>query len=163
MLGLASGIVAGLVAVTPAAGFAGPMGAIVLGLVVSPVCVLFCSLIKSMLKYDDSLDAFGIHAIGGIIGAIGTGILVDPALGGAGIIDWATCSAETATCGVLEYNMATQVTAQAMGVGLTVVWSAVASSIVWVVVKVLTGGRVSQDVEEEGIDINEHGEAAYHP
>jgi Amt family ammonium transporter len=163
MLGLASGIVAGLVAVTPAAGFAGPMGAIVLGLVVSPVCVLFCSLVKSALKYDDSLDAFGIHAVGGIIGAIGTGILVDPALGGAGIIDWATCSAETATCGVLEYNMATQVTAQAMGVGLTVVWSAVASTIVWFVVKILTGGRVSQEIEEEGIDINEHGEAAYHP
>jgi Amt family ammonium transporter len=163
MLGLASGIVAGLVAVTPAAGFAGPMGAIILGLVVSPVCVLFCSLIKSALKYDDSLDAFGIHAIGGIIGAIGTGILVDPALGGAGIIDWATCSAETATCGVLEYNMATQVTAQAMGVALTVVWSAVASTIVWFVVKILTGGRVSQEIEEEGIDINEHGEAAYHP
>jgi Amt family ammonium transporter len=163
MLGLASGIVAGLVAVTPAAGFAGPMGAIVLGLVVSPVCVLFCSLVKSALKYDDSLDAFGIHAVGGIIGAIGTVILVDPALGGAGIIDWATCSAETATCGVLEYNMATQVTAQAMGVGLTVVWSAVASTIVWFVVKILTGGRVSQEIEEEGIDINEHGEAAYHP
>ncbi|MDP3738386.1 MAG: ammonium transporter [Hyphomonadaceae bacterium] len=163
MLGLASGIVAGLVAVTPAAGFAGPMGAIVLGLIVSPVCVLFCSAIKGMLKYDDSLDAFGIHAIGGIIGAIGTGILVDPALGGAGIIDWTTCSAETATCGVLEYNMASQVTFQAMGVGLTVVWSAVASTIVWFVVKIVTGGRVSQDVEEEGIDINEHGEAAYHP
>jgi Amt family ammonium transporter len=163
MLGLASGIVAGLVAVTPAAGFAGPMGAIVLGLVVSPVCVLFCSLIKSALKYDDSLDAFGIHAVGGIIGAIGTGILVAPDLGGAGIIDWATCSAETATCGVLEYNMVTQVTAQAMGVALTVVWSAVASTIVWFVVKILTGGRVSQEIEEEGIDINEHGEAAYHP
>jgi Amt family ammonium transporter len=163
MLGLASGIVAGLVAVTPAAGFAGPMGAIVLGLVVSPVCVLFCSLIKSALKYDDSLDAFGIHAVGGIIGAIGTGILVAPDLGGAGIIDWATCSAETATCGVLEYNMAAQVTAQAMGVALTVVWSAVASTIVWFVVKILTGGRVSQEIEEEGLDINEHGEAAYHP
>src|SRR5688572_4311742 len=91
VLGALSGAVAGLVAVTPAAGFAGPMGAIVLGLVVSPVCVLFCSAIKSALKYDDSLDAFGIHAIGGIIGAIGTGILVDPALGGAGIIDWTTC------------------------------------------------------------------------
>ena len=163
MLGLASGIVAGLVAVTPAAGFAGPMGAIVLGLIVSPVCVLFCSLIKNALKYDDSLDAFGIHGIGGIIGAIGTGILVDPALGGAGIIDWATCSAETATCGVLEYNMTAQVTAQAMAVGLAVVWSAVASTIVWFIVKLLTGGRVKQEVEEEGIDINEHGEAAYHP
>ncbi|MEQ1610255.1 MAG: ammonium transporter [Hyphomonadaceae bacterium] len=163
MLGAASGIVAGLVAVTPAAGFAGPMGAIVLGLIVSPICVIFCSVIKNALKYDDSLDAFGIHCIGGIIGAIGTGILVDPALGGAGIIDWSTCSAETATCGLLEYNMTAQVTAQAMGVGLTIVWSAIASTIVWFIVKLVTGGRVSQDVEEEGIDINEHGEAAYHP
>ena len=163
MLGMASGIVAGLVAVTPAAGYAGPMGAIVLGLIVSPICILFCSAIKSALKYDDSLDAFGIHAVGGIVGAIGTGILVSPDLGGAGVIDWANCSAETATCGMLEYNMATQVTSQAMAVGLAIVWSAVASTIVWFIVKLLTGGRVKQEVEEEGIDINEHGEAAYHP
>ena len=162
MLGLASGIVAGLVAITPAAGFAGPMGAIVLGLIVSPVCLLFCAAIKNALKYDDSLDAFGIHAIGGIIGAIGTGIVVDPALGGAGIVDFSTCDAATATCGALEYNMASQVSFQAMGVGLTVVWSAVASFIVWYAVKLLTGGRVKQEVEEEGLDINEHGEVAYH-
>jgi ammonium transporter, Amt family len=162
MLGMASGIVAGLVAVTPAAGFAGPMGAIVLGLVVSPICVLFCSAIKNALNYDDSLDAFGIHAIGGIVGAIGTGIVVSPALGGAGIVDFSTCDAATATCGALEYNMVSQVTFQAMGVGLTVVWSAVASAIVWIIVRVVTGGRVSKDVEEEGIDLNEHGEMAYH-
>jgi Amt family ammonium transporter len=164
MLGLASGIVAGLVAVTPAAGFAGPMGAIVLGLIVSPVCILFCSAIKSALKYDDSLDAFGIHGIGGIIGAIGTGFLVNPDFGGAGVIDWSTCSLEAAACSVVEkFDMMGQVTFQAMGVGLTVVWSAVASTIVWFIVKLVTGGRVKQDVEEEGIDINEHGEAAYHP
>jgi Amt family ammonium transporter len=163
MLGAASGIVAGLVAITPAAGFAGPVGAIVLGLIVSPVCVIFCSVIKNALKYDDSLDAFGIHAVGGIIGAIGTGILVSPDLGGAGIVDFSTCDAATATCGALAYDMTAQVTYQAMGVGLTVVWSAIASSIVWFIIKLTTGGRVSQDVEEEGIDINEHGEAAYHP
>jgi Amt family ammonium transporter len=163
MLGAASGIVAGLVAITPAAGFAGPVGAIVLGLVVSPICVIFCSVIKNALKYDDSLDAFGIHAVGGIIGAIGTGILVSPDLGGAGIVDFSTCDAATATCGALAYDMTAQVTYQAMGVGLTVVWSAIASSIVWFIIKLTTGGRVSQDVEEEGIDINEHGEAAYHP
>jgi ammonium transporter, Amt family len=162
MLGLASGIVAGLVAVTPAAGFAGPMGAIILGLVVSPVCLIFCSAIKNALKYDDSLDAFGIHAVGGIVGAIGTGIVADPALGGAGWIDWSTCSAETATCAVGAYDMATQVIAQAKGVLLTIAWSAVASAIVWFVVKLLTGGRVKADVEEEGLDINEHGEMAYH-
>jgi Amt family ammonium transporter len=162
MLGMASGIVAGLVAITPAAGFAGPVGAIILGLIVSPVCVIMCSKIKAWLKYDDSLDAFGIHGIGGIAGAIATGILVDPALGGAGIVDFAACDAATATCGALDYNMLTQVTAQMKGVLLTVVWSGVASSIVWGLVRVLTGGRVARSVENEGIDINEHGEQAYH-
>jgi ammonium transporter, Amt family len=162
MLGMASGIVAGLVAITPAAGFAGPIGAIVLGLIVSPICVLFCSAIKHALKYDDSLDAFGIHGVGGIIGALATGVLVDPKLGGAGIVDFSTCDAVTATCGALEYNMLSQVTFQAMGVGLTVVWSAVASTIVWLIVKLLTGGRVAKFIEEEGLDINEHGESAYH-
>jgi Amt family ammonium transporter len=81
-------VVAGLVAITPAAGFAGPMGAIVLGLIVSPVCLFFVSVIKNKLGYDDSLDVFGVHCIGGIIGAIATGILVNPALGGAGIVDY---------------------------------------------------------------------------
>jgi Amt family ammonium transporter len=167
MLGMASGIVAGLVAVTPAAGFAGPVGAIILGLIVSPVCLVFCSVIKNALKYDDSLDAFGIHGIGGIVGAIATGILVSPDLGGAGLIDWAKCAHGTGgalgACDALPYVMTDQVIAQLKGVAVTVVWSGVASTIVWVVIKVLTGGRVKQDVEEEGIDINEHGEAAYHP
>jgi Amt family ammonium transporter len=163
LLGAVSGAIAGLVAVTPAAGFSGPMGAIILGLVAGAVCLFFCSTIKNMFGYDDSLDVFGIHGVGGIIGAIGTGILVSPDLGGAGIVDFSTCDAATATCGALTYDMTAQVTYQAMGVGLTIVWSAIASSIVWFIVKLTTGGRVSQDVEEEGIDINEHGEAAYHP
>jgi Amt family ammonium transporter len=167
MLGMASGIVAGLVAITPAAGFAGPVGAIILGLIVSPVCLIFCSVIKNALKYDDSLDAFGIHGIGGIIGAIATGILVDPSLGGAGLIDWSKCAHGTAgalgACDALPYVMTDQVIAQLKGVAITVVWSGIASTIVWFVVKILTGGRVKADVEEEGIDINEHGEAAYHP
>ena len=167
MLGMASGIVAGLVAVTPAAGFAGPVGAIILGLIVSPVCLIFCSVIKNALKYDDSLDAFGIHGIGGIVGAIATGILVDPALGGAGLIDWAKCAHGTGgalgACEALPYVMTDQVIAQLKGVAVTIVWSGIASTIVWVVIKLLTGGRVKQEVEEEGIDINEHGEAAYHP
>ena len=167
MLGMASGIVAGLVAITPAAGFAGPVGAIILGLIVSPVCLIFCSIIKNALKYDDSLDAFGIHGVGGIIGAIGTGILVSPDLGGAGLIDWSKCAHGTAgalgACDALPYVMTDQVIAQLKGVAITVVWSGIASTIVWFVVKILTGGRVKTDVEEEGIDINEHGEAAYHP
>jgi Amt family ammonium transporter len=89
LLGMASGAVAGLVAITPAAGFAGPMGAIVLGLVVGPICLFACSGLKNLLGYDDSLDVFGIHGVGGIVGAIGTGIVVAPFLGGAGIVDYA--------------------------------------------------------------------------
>ncbi len=155
LLGLASGAVAGLVAVTPAAGFAGPVGALILGLVAGPVCLFACSALKSWLKYDDSLDVFGIHGIGGIIGAIGTGIVVDPALGGAGIVNYVT--------GAAEYpGLVTQVTRQLMGVGVTLVWSGIGSLIVWVIARGLTGGRVSKEVEAEGVDYAEHGEVAYH-
>jgi Amt family ammonium transporter len=167
MLGLASGIVAGLVAVTPAAGFAGPMGALVLGLVASPICILFCSAVKNALKYDDSLDAFGIHAVAGIVGAIGTGIVVSPDLGGAGIVDYTTCFDEAgvikAACDAASYDMAAQVINQAKGVGVTVVWSAIASAIVFFLIKILGQLRTAKDVEEEGLDISEHGERAYHP
>ncbi|WP_411289215.1 ammonium transporter [Phenylobacterium sp.] len=164
MLGLASGLVAGLVAVTPAAGFAGPMGALVLGLIVSPVCVLFCSAVKNALKYDDSLDAFGIHAVGGIVGAIATGFLVNPAWGGAGVVDYTTCMADgdISTCDTATYVMATQVMAQVKAVLVTVAWSAIASSIVFFVIKFTVGLRVDADTEEEGLDITEHGERAYH-
>ena len=156
LLGMASGAVAGLVAVTPAAGFAGPVGAIVLGLVVGPICLIACSTLKNALGYDDSLDVFGIHGVGGIVGALGTGIVVAPSLGGAGIVDYANG-------GVAIYSdYVTQVIAQAKGVGVTLVWSGVGSAIVWFVVKLLTGGRVKDEVEEEGLDLNEHGEAAYH-
>jgi ammonium transporter, Amt family len=164
MLGLASGVVAGLVAVTPAAGFAGPIGAIVLGLVVSPICIVFCSTIKNALKYDDSLDAFGIHAVGGIVGAIGTGIVVSPSLGGAGIVDFSTCSAETMACGALEsYTIVGQTIIQAQAAGIAIVWSAVASAIVFGLIKIIGQLRASKETEEEGLDIAEHGERAYHP
>jgi Amt family ammonium transporter len=163
-LGLASGLVAGLVAVTPAAGFAGPMGSIVLGLLVSPICIFFCTAVKNALKYDDSLDAFGIHCIGGIFGAIMTGILVNPALGGAGIVDYTTCGADgdLSTCDSATYNLVTQVIAQLKGVCVTVLWSGIASIIVFMLLKVVFGIRVSKDTEEEGLDIVEHGERAYH-
>jgi Amt family ammonium transporter len=155
LLGLASGAVAGLVAVTPAAGFAGPVGALVLGLVVGPICLFACSALKSWLKYDDSLDVFGIHGIGGIVGAIGTGIVVAPEFGGAGIVNYVT--------GGVDYpGIVAQVTKQAMGVGVTLVWSGVGSLIVWVIARGLTGGRVSKEVESEGLDYAEHGEVAYH-
>jgi len=164
LLGLASGLVAGLVAVTPAAGFAGPVGAMLLGLVVSPICVLFCSAIKNALKYDDSLDAFGIHGVGGIVGALATGLLVNPAWGGAGIVDYSTCAADgnIATCDTAAYAMSAQMLAQLKGVLVSVGWSAVASTLVFLVIKLAVGLRVAAETEEEGLDITEHGERAYH-
>lgn len=163
-LGLASGVVAGLVAVTPAAGFAGPMGAVILGLVVSPICIVFCSIVKNALKYDDSLDAFGIHGIGGIVGAIGTGFLVNPAWGGAGVVDYTSCAkdGDISTCDTAVYSLATQVMAQVKAVGVTILWSAIASAIVFYLIKLVIGLRASPESEEEGLDISEHGERAYH-
>lgn len=155
LLGLASGAVAGLVAVTPAAGFAGPVGALMLGLAVGPICLFACSWLKSALKYDDSLDVFGIHGVGGIVGAIGTGIVVAPFLGGAGIVNYVTGAAEYP--GVLA-----QVWAQLKGVVVTILWSGLGSFAVWYVARALTGGRVSKEVEHEGVDYAEHGEVAYH-
>src|SRR5436190_8818188 len=165
MLGMASGLVAGLVAVTPAAGFAGPIGALALGLIVSPICIFFCSVVKNALKYDDSLDAFGIHAIGGIVGALGTGILVAASLGGAGIVDYATCAADgdISTCDALaSYTMLGQFIVQAKAVAVSFGWSAIASSIVFFIIKFTIGLKASAEAEEEGLDIVEHGERAYH-
>jgi ammonium transporter, Amt family len=163
-LGLASGLVAGLVAVTPAAGFAGPAGSILLGLVVSPVCIVFCSTIKNALKYDDSLDAFGIHGVGGVVGAIATGVLVNPALGGTGVVDYASCArdGDISTCDTAVYSLATQLLAQLKAVGVTIVWSAAASALVFLLIKFVIGLRAAPEVEEEGLDITEHGERAYH-
>ncbi|MBB3391309.1 Amt family ammonium transporter [Rhizobium sp. BK275] len=157
MLGAASGAVAGLVAVTPAAGFAGPMGSIVLGLIVSPVCYFFVDVVKNKFNYDDSLDVFGVHCIGGIIGALGTGILVNPALGGAGIVDYSTADFAASYAGT-----ATQVLAQAKGVLTTLLWSGIGSAILYKIVDVIIGLRVSVEAEREGLDLATHGEAAYH-
>jgi Amt family ammonium transporter len=165
LLGLASGIVAGLVAVTPASGFGGPMGTLILGLVAGIVCFFFCTAVKSALGYDDTLDVFGVHAMGGIIGALGTGIVVDPALGGAGIVDYTKCAVEngafTGTCGALDYNMVGQVIIQAKAVLMTLAWSGVGSLIVYIIIGVLVGLRVSEETEREGLDIVSHGERAY--
>lgn len=155
MLGAASGAIAGLVAVTPACGFIGPMGAIVLGLLVSPLCFTFVTKVKSMMGYDDSLDVFGVHCVGGIFGALSTGILVNPALGGTGVYDYVANA-------VAPYDMVAQMTSQAWGVGTTVVWSGVVAFIAYKVVDVLIGLRVSEEVEREGLDTTEHGERAYH-
>ncbi len=158
LLGLVSGVVAGLVAVTPAAGFAGPMGSIVLGLVAGVVCFLFVAYAKNALGLDDSLDVFGVHGIGGIIGAIGTGILVNPALGGAGIPDYLT---QPGTLQVAEYVASTAIMAQVKAVLFTLVFSGVGSFILYKLVDVTIGLRVKQEVEREGLDLAEHGERAY--
>ena len=153
MLGIASGAVAGLVAITPAAGFAGPMGAIVLGAIAGVVCLWGVSGLKKALGYDDSLDVFGIHGIGGIIGAIGTGILVNPALGGTGVFDYATNA-------VAEYSSA-QVISQLWGVGTAIVWSGVVSFVLFKLIDMTMGLRVPEEQEREGLDTASHGERAY--
>jgi Amt family ammonium transporter len=146
MLGLASGVVAGLVAVTPAAGLVGPMGSIVLGAIAGVVCLWGVTGLKKMLGYDDSLDVFGIHGIGGIIGAIGTGVFVSPALGGVGVDD---------------YAMVGQVITQATGVLITIVWSGVVSFVAFKLIDMTMGLRVTEEQEREGLDTASHGERAY--
>jgi Amt family ammonium transporter len=156
LLGAATGAVAGLVAITPASGFAAPMTAIVLGLVVSPICYLFVSTIKNRLKYDDTLDVFGVHGVGGIVGAIATGIVADPALGGQGFFDYTVFPAV-----VGEYDMAAQVVTQIKAVLVTVAWSGVGSAALFAALKYTVGLRPSEDAEREGLDLAEHGERAY--
>jgi Amt family ammonium transporter len=146
------------VAVTPASGFAGPMGSIVLGLVAGAVCYVFCSSVKNAIGYDDSLDVFGIHCVAGILGAIGTGILVNPALGGAGIPDYVT---NPGSLSVAEYAFGTAVWAQVKAVLFTIVWSGIGSAIIYKIVDLLVGLRVTQEEEREGLDLADHGERAY--
>jgi len=154
LLGALSGCVAGLVAVTPASGFAGPMGALVLGLVVGVVCLFMVTTVKNALGYDDALDVFGVHCIGGIVGAIGTGILVAPYLGGTGIMDYTTGK-------IADYDMATQVLAQLKAVLTTLVWSGVGSFILYKFVDFTIGLRPTVEREREGLDLTDHGERAY--
>jgi len=155
MLGGASGAIAGLVAITPACGWSGPMGAIFLGLVAGAVCFWSVTSLKSMLGYDDSLDAFGVHGIGGMIGALGTAVVASPALGGTGVWDYVGNT-------VAEYNMLAQLTSQAWGVGMAVIWSGAVAFAAFKVVDMMIGLRVTEDVEREGLDVSEHGETAYH-
>ncbi|TFW72594.1 ammonia channel protein [Methylotenera oryzisoli] len=155
MLGAVSGAVAGLVAITPACGFVGPMGAIVIGLLVSPICYFMVAKVKYVLGYDDALDVFGIHAIGGVFGALATGVFVNPALGGAGVVDYVAN-------GVAAYDFGAQMTAQVYAVITAIVLSAVVSFIAFKIVDVLIGLRVSEEAEREGLDTSQHGERAYH-
>jgi ammonium transporter, Amt family len=157
LLGMVTGAVAGLVAVTPACGFAGPMGAIVLGLGVSVVCFFFCSTVKHMFGYDDALDVFGVHCVGGIIGAIATGILVDPALGGAGIPDYLSKPGEL----VIAAYSSGQIMIQVKTVLVTLLFSGIGSAILFFLVDKTIGLRVLNDAEREGLDVVDHGERAY--
>jgi ammonium transporter, Amt family len=147
MLGAASGAVAGLVGITPACGSVGPMGAIVIGLVCGVVCLWGVTGFKRMMGADDSLDVFGVHGLGGIVGAILTGVFAAPSLGGTGADD---------------FNIANQVWVQAEGVLITIVWSAVVAFLAYKLVDMVVGLRVSEDAEREGLDITSHGETAYH-
>ena len=155
MLGAASGAVAGLVAITPAAGFVGVMGAIVIGLLAGVVCLWGVNGLKHMLGADDSLDVFGVHGVGGILGAILTGVFASPSLGGAGVYDYVANA-------VGEYDMTAQVISQLWGVGTVIVWSGVVSVVAFKAVDMLIGLRVPEDEEREGLDITSHGESAYH-
>jgi Amt family ammonium transporter len=157
MLGGASGAVAGLVAITPACGFVGPMGALVIGLLAGIICLWGVNGLKRMLGVDDSLDVFGVHGVGGIMGALLTGVFASPKLGGTGIFDYVTnkLSAD-------PYDIGHQVWVQAQAVGITIAWSAFVSLVAYKLVDLLVGLRVPEEEEREGLDITSHGESAYH-
>lgn len=155
ILGAASGCVAGLVAVTPAAGFVGPMGALAIGAAAGVVCLWGVSGLKKMLGSYDSLDVFGVHGVGGILGALLTGVFADPALGGTGIWDYA------ANAVAPDYSIASQLWIQAQGAIVTLIWSGIVSFIAFKLVDIVIGLRVKEDQEREGLDITSHGESAY--
>jgi Amt family ammonium transporter len=155
MLGAASGAVAGLVAITPACGFVGPMGAIVIGLLAGVVCLWGVNGLKRMLGADDSLDVFGVHGVGGILGALLTGVFASPSLGGTGIYDYVANKTSA------DYSIGNQVWIQFQAVLTTIVWTAVVAFIAYKIVDLLVGLRVSEEEEREGLDISSHGETAY--
>ncbi len=157
-LGAVSGAVAGLVAVTPAAGWVGPMGAIAIGIIAGVICFWAVTWVKAKFGYDDSLDVFGVHGVGGIVGALLTGIFVSPSLGGTGVTNYAAVDATTS---MVPYEFGTQMSAQIWGVCTSIVLSAVVSLIALYIIKAIFGIRVSEQAEREGLDISTHGERAY--
>jgi Amt family ammonium transporter len=156
MLGAASGAVAGLVAITPAAGFVGVVGAMVIGLAAGVICLWGVNGLKKLLGADDSLDVFGVHGVGGILGALLTGVFAAPSLGGTGIWDYVANKVAD------SYDIMGQVTIQATAVGVTLVWSGVVAFIAYKIVDIFIGLRVPEDEEREGLDVTSHGESAYH-
>jgi Amt family ammonium transporter len=155
MLGTASGAVAGLVAITPACGWVGPMGAIIIGLAAGVLCLWGVNGLKRLMGADDALDVFGVHGVGGIVGAILTGVFVAPSLGGTGVYDYVANK-------VGDFDMTAQVISQLWGVGIAIVWSGVVSLVAFKIVDLVIGLRVPEDEEREGLDITSHGESAYH-
>ncbi|KRB79040.1 ammonium transporter [Noviherbaspirillum sp. Root189] len=156
MLGAASGAVAGLVAITPAAGFVGVMGGLVIGLLAGIICLWGVNGLKRLLGADDSLDVFGVHGVGGILGALLTGVFAAPSLGGTGIYDYVANKVAD------DYSIAGQVWIQFQGVLTTVIWSGVVAFIAYKLVDLIVGLRVPEEEEREGLDISSHGESAYH-
>ena len=156
LLGAVTGAVAGLVAITPASGFASPMTSIYLGILVSPICYFFVSYVKNKFKYDDTLDVFGVHCIGGIVGALGTAIVADPALGGQGFYDYTVFPYAVGT-----YDMGAQLITQAKAVAVTLLWSGGVSAVLFFAIDKVISLRPSEESEREGLDLTEHGERAY--
>ncbi len=154
MLGAASGAVAGLVAITPACGFVGINGALIIGLLAGFVCLWGVNGLKRMLGADDALDVFGVHGVGGILGALLTGVFAAPSLGGQGVFDYVAGK-------VGDYSIASQVLVQAKAVGTTILWSAIVAFVAYKIVDLVIGLRVSEEEEREGLDISSHGESAY--
>ena len=155
MLGAASGAVAGLVAITPACGFVGPMGAIAIGLIAGVICFWGVTGLKGMFGYDDSLDVFGVHAVGGITGALLTGVFCAPSLGGTGVYDY------VANAVTPDYSIGSQLYIQAIGVITTIVWSGVVAFVAYKIVDAVVGLRVIEEHERQGLDETLHGESAY--
>jgi Amt family ammonium transporter len=156
MLGAASGAVAGLVAITPACGFVGPMGAIAIGVAGGFLGLWGVNGLKRLLGADDSLDVFGVHGVCGIVGALLTGVFAAPSLGGTGVFDYVANAVNP------DYSIVDQVIIQATAIGTTIVWSAVVSFIAYKLVDIVLGLRVTEEEEREGLDISSHGETAYH-
>ncbi len=161
LLGACSGVVAGLVAVTPASGYAGVMGSMVLGFLVSPLCFFFVTVVKNKFKYDDALDVFGVHCVGGIFGALMTGILVAPALGGQGITDYAHTPGTGFVDPKAAFDYLGQLKIQALAVIITLLWSGIGSLILYFIVDKVIGLRPSEEAEQTGLDLSDHGERAY--
>jgi ammonium transporter, Amt family len=154
LLGICTGIVAGLVAITPAAGYVGPIGAFFTCAIAGIVCFFAVTKVKSWLGYDDSLDTFGVHCIGGIIGSLGTGIFVNPSLGGTGVYDYVANK-------VGDFDAMAQIVSQLWDIGVTLVWSGGVAFLIMLILKFTIGIRASDDEQQEGLDLADHGEKAY--